>query len=38
MVDGRYLDKKLSDRRDGATVRVIKCFAKSLKVTQDHLK
>jgi len=31
-------NKKLSCRRDRATLRVIKYFAKSLKVTQSHTK
>jgi len=31
-------NKKLSCRRDRATLRVIEYFAKSLKITQDHSK
>jgi len=34
----RVISKKLSCRRDRATLRVIEYFAKSLKVTQDHSK
>jgi len=37
-VSGHFQQKAQLSQRDRATLRVIDYFAKSLKVTQDHLK